>query len=126
MDNTNKHVVKSTLHVVPWFQEWVEKIIQGTSELEARGTAIYTLSVLLAIENDGNVPEKMCDQGFITACFRSMVPNKVTKYGPCDTSSRYLALATKHIPSMSIDDWPLTKSGAVSYTHLTLPTICSV
>jgi hypothetical protein len=68
----------------------IEKLVQATSELEARGSAVYTLALFRCLETEVTVPHNMFEQGFITACMRAVASDKPVVYAPSAVCLRYL------------------------------------
>ena len=95
-----QYVVKSGLHAVPWLKDFIEELVQATSEVETRGSAIFTLAVLLAVEDPDIecVPTTMLTQGFVTACFRAAARTDQRAFFTHTDAERYLILAAQEMP----------------------------
>ena len=99
MVKTRQYTVKSTLHAVPWLKGYIEKLVQATSELEARGSAVYTLALLRATETFGeNLPKQFFEQGFVTACLKSVRSDTPPKYSVNQQCLQYLVHARREVP----------------------------
>ena len=77
MVTTRQYIVKSTLRAVPWLKEYIEKLVQATSELEARGSVVYTLALLRANETRGR---KLAQTIFRTGFCDSMSEVRPVRY----------------------------------------------
>ena len=60
--------IKSCFHGPEIIRTCVNELVIATSELEARGSLIYTLALLRCSEQEGLVPVEMFSQIFTTRC----------------------------------------------------------
>ena len=99
-------VIKTTLRARPWFKTYLETLVQATSELETRGSAVYTLALLRAHDTLGsNIPEEFFEQGFVTACIRSVSSNKQPVYAPNVQCLEFLREARQHVSPVTTFDF---------------------
>ena len=94
--------VKSILHGPKVIRSYINELVISTSELEARGSLVYSLALLRCNEQEALVPVEMFSQGFITRCFGSVSGQEARSvYGPSAICTRYLQDARRHVPPVA-------------------------
>jgi hypothetical protein len=91
--------IKSILHGPEYIRTYLQNLVTATSELEARGSLIYTLALLRCNEQEDRVPIEMFSQGFMTRCLgvaRSSAA--VIVYSPSEVCTKYLKEARGCVP----------------------------
>jgi hypothetical protein len=79
--------------------------VQATSELEARGIAVYTLALFRCLETESTVPPNMFEQGFVTACMRAVASDKPVVYAPSAVCLHHPTDARQHVPAVASYDF---------------------
>ena len=78
----------------------------ATSELEARASLLYTLSLLRCSEQEGIVPVEMFSQIFMTRCLgAARRSNEKCNFRPSVICQRYLTDSLQHVPPVSDYDF---------------------
>ena len=98
----NHTCIKSILHGPAFVRSYINDLVVATSELEARGSLIYTLALLRCSEDHDIVPNEMFQQGFMTRCIgvaRSSTAK--VEYAPNELCQRYLFEACEHVPAVT-------------------------
>jgi hypothetical protein len=109
MEKAVHSCVKSALHGPKVIRTYINELVTATSELEARGSLIYTLAVLRCNEQEVVIPVEMFSQGFMTRCLGVARGNEAGAcarasaivYRPSETCKRHLADARRHVPPVS-------------------------
>jgi hypothetical protein len=93
--------IKSGFHGPEVIRTYVNELVIATSELEARGSLIYTLALLRCSEQEGLVPVEMFSQIFMTRCLGvARGPEADARFRPSEICQRYLVDALQHVPPM--------------------------
>ena len=83
--------IKSCLHGPEVIRTYINELVIATSELEARASLIYTLSLLRCNEQEDTVPVEMFSQSFTTRCIgAARRSNAECKFRPSAICQRYL------------------------------------
>jgi hypothetical protein len=102
-------VIKTILRATPIVVEYINQLVLATSEIETRASAIYTLAILTANEEEkGDIPPKMFDQSFMTACMRSAAYAGDVNY-ICDRSKSYIVRAQCSVPPLIQEEFNFAK-----------------
>jgi hypothetical protein len=97
---TSQTVIKSTLRCSNLLYTIIGDLVQATSEMEARGSAVFNLAVFKTFEQEGELPKEIFEQGFVTACMRSVSTSKETVYRPSAICLKYLLEARNNVPEV--------------------------
>ena len=98
--------IKSCLHGPEVVRTYISELVIATSELEARASLIYTLSLLRCNEQEETVPVEMFSQSFMTRCLGVARSSKAKcNFKPSAICQRYLADALQHVPPVSDYDF---------------------
>ena len=104
--STEQRCVKSCLHGPKVIRSYINELVVATSELEARASLLYTLSLLRCSENEGIVPVEMFSQIFMTRCLGVARSSKAKcTFRPSAICQRYLTDALQHVPPVSDYDF---------------------
>ena len=98
--------IKSCLHGPEVVRTYISELVIATSELEARASLIYTLSLLRCNEQEKTVPVQMFSQIFMTRCLGAARRSSTEcKFRPSAICQRYLTDALQHVPPVSDYDF---------------------
>jgi hypothetical protein len=98
--------VKSCLHGPDVIRTYINNLVIATSELEARASLLYTLSLLRCSEQEGLVPIEMFSQIFMTRCLGAARRSEAKcVFKPSAICQRYLTDALQHVPPVSDYDF---------------------
>jgi hypothetical protein len=75
-------ITKTILHVDPFIQDYIYKLVTAAPELEARGNLIFTYALFRYNEQEAVIPTKRFSQSFMTACIRTAGLRQDSKYKP--------------------------------------------
>ena len=81
----------------------INELIQFTSEVECRGSSIYTLVLFRCFENHGVVPLDFFKQGFVYSCFAAASTRSASTYKPDPLCDRYKQEAMRSIPPVGTE-----------------------
>ena len=93
--------VKSILRGCPAILCTIRNLVIAVSELESRGSLVYTLALLRCNENEETVPAEMFTQGFMTRCLGSVTCETASSlFRPSEICNRYLQQAREKVEPM--------------------------
>ena len=81
----------------------IHSLVQITSEVECRGSSIYTFALFRCLETRTVVPEAFLKQGFIYSCFAAALNADRPPYAPDPICERFKQEAMLHIPPGGFD-----------------------
>ena len=81
----------------------INELIRFTSEVECRGSSIYTLALFRCLENHAVIPPAFFEQSFIYSCFAAASRRNALPYKPDPMCERYKQEAMVSIPPVGTE-----------------------
>jgi hypothetical protein len=81
----------------------INTLVQLTSEVECRGSSIYTLALFRCLETHTFIPAAFFKQGFVYSCFVAAGSKEPPPYKPDPICERFKQEAMLHVPTAGFD-----------------------
>ena len=83
----------------------INSLVQATSELECKGSSVYTLSLFRCFEDHKAIPRSFFEQSFVYSCLTAVVKSKSGPaiYKPDPLCERYRRESMQHIPPVDFN-----------------------
>ena len=82
--------IKTIIHGPRFVKDYIYRLVTSTSEIEALGSLVYTHSLLKCNEQEATIPIQMFEQGFFTACLKSVRNDANPTYKPSSICLKYM------------------------------------